>query len=287
MIRPYSHARSQAQAWGYKEIVKNALEEDIGTGDVTTEFVVPPDHQAKAIVISKESGVVAGLEVAKMAFSLVDGEIDFNSIVQDGDEVDPGQTLARISGRADGILSAERVSLNFLQRLSGIATATRHLVKLVEGHKAKIADTRKTTPGLRMLEKYAVRVGGGYSHRFGLYDAVLIKDNHIKVSGGVAEAVRLAKGEVSPLMKIEVETKNLEEVAEALSAGVDIIMLDNTDSEAMSQAVKMIDGAALVEASGNITTETIREVAATGVDFISVGALTHSFKSLDISLKID
>lgn len=271
----------------FKEIVENALKEDIGTGDITTGLIVPPDCRAEAVIISKDSGVVAGLKVAEMALSLVDGEILFNPMVEDGEEVVPGQTLVRLSGWAFSILSAERVALNFLQRLSGIATATRRLVGLVERYKAKIVDTRKTTPGLRRLEKYAVRVGGGYNHRFGLYDAVLIKDNHIKVAGGVAEAVRMAKSKASPLIKIEVEATNLDEVAEALSAGADIIMLDNMDTQTMSQAVKIASGKALIEASGGITSERIVEVAAAGVDFISVGALTHSFKSLDMSLEIE
>jgi len=268
-------------------IISAALKEDIGTGDITTDLIVPHSRLAEAIILSKDNGVVAGLKVAERVFSLVDGEIIFNPLVQDGEEVAHGQTMASLSGRAYGILSAERVALNFLQRLSGIATSTRRLVRLVEGYKAKIVDTRKTTPGLRQLEKYAVRVGGGYNHRFGLYDAVLIKDNHIRVAGGVAEAVKLAKCKASPLMKIEVETTNLDEVAEALSAGADIIMLDNMDTQTMAQAVKIVSGGALIEASGSITPERIVGVAAAGVDFISVGALTHSVRSLDISLEIE
>ncbi|MEW6423297.1 MAG: carboxylating nicotinate-nucleotide diphosphorylase [Bacillota bacterium] len=263
-----------------------ALREDVGSGDVTTNSIISPDLNVAALIIAKEEGVAAGLPVAEAVFRLLDGAISFSSRVREGEQVKEGQALASVSGRARAILTGERVALNFLQRLCGIATYTRRLVRLLDGYPVKIVDTRKTTPGLRLLEKYAVRVGGGKNHRFGLYDAVLIKDNHLKVAGSIARAVQLARASVPLTMKIEVETENLDQVEEALAAGADIIMLDNMEPEAMREAVSLVAGRALLEASGGINEKNILAVARSGVDFISVGALTHSAPALDISLEI-
>jgi len=269
-----------------EKLVENCLNEDIGFGDLTTNSIVPPDATSNGYIVAREEGVVAGLPLAEMVFRRLDPSIEFRAGARDGEWVDPGRVLAGVAGSARAILTGERLALNFLQRLSGIATATALLARLIAGEKARIVDTRKTTPGLRMLEKYAVRAGGGRNHRFGLYDTVLIKDNHIKMAGGIKAAVAAARRTAPHTAKIEVEVEDLAGVQEALAARVDIIMLDNMDPVAMREAVELVAGRALVEASGGIGEENIRAVAAAGVDLISVGALTHSVKSLDISLDI-
>ncbi len=273
--------------------IVNAMLEDIGNGDITTNAVVPADHASKAVLIAKEDFVLAGLPFAKEVFRLIVSGAEFKAYKNDGDSVKNRTIIAEIRGNTRGLLLAERTALNFLQRLSGIATLTKKFVKCVKGFPVKITDTRKTTPGLRFFEKYAVKSGGGTNHRFGLYDAVLIKDNHINTAGGIKNAVRLA--EKSRLIrdslkhKIEVEVKNIREVRSALSAGAGIIMLDNMSKEDMKRAVKIIREKApyvIIEASGNIRIDNIRSVAETGVDLISVGALTHSATAVDISMKV-
>jgi nicotinate-nucleotide pyrophosphorylase (carboxylating) len=268
------------------KIIEQALLEDIGTGDITSESIVPYDLKAKGIIKTSEEGVVAGLDIAYLIFKKLDSEIIFQEKIKDGTKVTRGKVLAEISGYARTILKGERVALNFLQRMSGIATITSKFCQQVKDFPVRIFDTRKTTPGLRILEKYAVRMGGGHNHRFGLYDAVLIKDNHIVVAGGIKSAVNSVRKQISHTVKIEVEAENLSQLQEALKVQVDTIMLDNMDLETMKEAVKMVKGEALIEASGGITLEKVREIARTGVDLISVGALTHSVKSLDISMKI-
>ncbi|MFZ5633945.1 MAG: carboxylating nicotinate-nucleotide diphosphorylase [Bacillota bacterium] len=269
-----------------KKIVSRALREDIGTGDITTQSIVSENFTAVGFIRAKESGVVAGLDVAGEVFLQLCPDISYQPGVKDGERVVAGQLLARVEGNAGAILTGERVALNFLQRMSGIATRTAYLAELIAGEKARLVDTRKTTPGIRVLEKYAVRAGGGHNHRFGLYDAILIKDNHIKVAGSISEAISRAKARAPFSMSIEVEVESLEGVEEAIRAGADIIMLDNMDPATMKKAVELVDGRALLEASGGINEETIQGVAQTGVDFISVGSLTHSVKSLDISLDV-
>ena len=269
----------------YESLVRAALTEDIGPGDITTTLCIPEGTRATATVLAKQPGVIAGLAVGELAFRLLDPQAQWQAHVEDGDRVGEGRTpLATVTGDARALLTAERVALNFMQRLSGIATMTARYVKLVSGTNARIADTRKTTPGLRALEKYAVRAGGGFNHRLGLYDCVLIKDNHIKAAGGIGNAVRGARAHIPHTMKIEVEASTLEQVAEALAVGADIILLDNMDTETMRQAVEIIGGRAISEASGGLTEARIAEVAATGVNVLSVGALTHSAPALDISL---
>lgn len=267
-------------------LVRRALEEDIGTGDVTSEAVIPPTQRSKAAMVAKEEGLIAGLEVARLAFRLIDEEIEWESLAEDSQRVRPGDVLAEMEGPTRGLLSAERVALNFLQRLSGIATLTAKYVAAVEGTGAVILDTRKTTPGWRALEKYAVRVGEGHNHRMGLYDMVLIKDNHIRAAGGIAKAVARVRARWGRRFKVEVEATTLAEVEEALAAGVDRIMLDNMGLEEMREAVALVEGRVELEASGGMTLERVREVAETGVDYISVGALTHSAPALDISMEI-
>ena len=262
------------------------LAEDIGTGDVTTLSCIPADKQARGVFRAKADGVICGLSVAMRVFGLVDDAIQLTSRVSDGERVGAGQIIAEIQGSAQGILSGERVALNLLQHLSGISTNTAYFAAQIAGTKAKICDTRKTTPGLRVLEKYAVKTGGGANHRFGLADGILIKDNHIIAAGGIKQAVDAARDNAPHTLKIQVETENLEMVNQALDAGADIIMLDNMDVETMSQAVKLIGGRAIVEASGNMDRQNLREVAGCGVDYISMGALTHSVTALDISLKL-
>ncbi|RPF49673.1 nicotinate-nucleotide pyrophosphorylase [carboxylating] [Thermodesulfitimonas autotrophica] len=271
---------------GLDRLIDMALREDLGPGDITTESVVPETLWARAEFIAKEEGVVAGLPVAGRVFRRLDPETEFWAEVAEGSAVKAGAVLAVVAGRARTILTGERVALNFVRHLSGIATRTRRLVAAVEGLRAVVLDTRKTTPGLRALEKYAVRAGGGRNHRFGLFDGILIKDNHIRAAGGIREAVARARARAPHTLKVEVEVQSLDEVEEALAAGADIIMLDNMPVAAMREAVRRIGGRALVEASGGITEENVREVAATGVDFISAGALTHSARALDISLEI-
>lgn len=269
-----------------EDIVRRALEEDIGTGDLTTEATVPADATAEAIIHTKEEGIIAGLDVARIVFQTLDPKLAFTAEVADGAMVSKGTVIARLAGNARAILMGERTALNLLQRMSGIATMTRRAVEAVKFFPTRIVDTRKTAPGLRLLDKYAVGMGGGQNHRFGLYDAVLIKDNHIKVAGGIGAAVAAARKAIPFTARIEVETENLEQVQEALTAGADIIMLDNMDYETMRKAVELINGRAMIEASGKVTIETVTDVAKTGVHFISMGALTHSVKALDISLDI-
>ncbi len=272
------------------DLVRRALEEDGAWSDITTLSTVPEEQQARASIITRQQGVVAGLAVAAEVFRMLDNTISIALLVQDGSAVQPGQILAHVSGPARSLLSAERVVLNFLGRLSGIATLTARCVRSIEGTKARILDTRKTTPGLRSLEKDAVRAGGGHNHRFGLSDGVLIKDNHIKAAGSITAAINAARRLAPHLLKIEVECETLGEVQEALAAGADVILLDNMHVEMMRSAVELVRHAApqvLIEASGNIGTDPDRlaAVAATGVDFISLGALTHSAPNFDVSLE--
>ncbi|MBE9547383.1 MAG: carboxylating nicotinate-nucleotide diphosphorylase [Proteobacteria bacterium] len=267
-------------------LIQSAIEEDVGSGDITTSAILTGEETGHARVVAKEDMVVAGIGVFKEVFIFSDEHIEFTGNFEDGKRIKDGDVLAEISGNLKSILTAERVALNFLQRMCGIATLTRRYVDEIRGADARILDTRKTTPGLRMLEKYAVRIGGGFNHRFGLYDGVLIKDNHIDAAGGISAAVNRVSGDVPHTLKIEVEVKNLREVEEALSAGVDVIMLDNMSVEKMRKAVSLINGRVLVEASGNVTLSSVKEIAGTGVDFISVGALTHSAPASDISLRV-
>lgn len=264
-----------------------SLREDIGWGDVTTDSCVPEDARSEGRFVAKENMVVCGLDVAEAVFMLLDPSIRFKRIVNDGDEIAPGGVIAEISGQSRAILTGERTALNLMQRLSGIATRTRAAVREIEGTGAVICDTRKTTPGLRALEKMAVRVGGGSNHRMGLSDGVLIKDNHIAAAGSITLAVGMARGKIPHTLKIEVETTTLDEVREALEAGADIIMLDNMTIDEMRAAVELIDGRALTEASGNMGDKSLREVASTGVNLISIGALTHTIRAADISLKFN
>jgi nicotinate-nucleotide pyrophosphorylase (carboxylating) len=269
-----------------KEIIGRALREDIGTGDITTASIVFENYVTIGFIRSKEAGVVAGLEVSGEVFLQLNPEISFQPRVKDGDRVTAGQLLARVEGDARAILTGERVALNFLQRMSGIATRTANLAGIIVEEKAKLTDTRKTTPGLRVLEKYAVRVGGGYNHRFGLYDAILIKDNHIKVAGSITEAISRAKSRAPHIMGVEVEVESLEGLEEAIKAGADIVMLDNMDLESIKKAVGIAGGRVLLEASGQVNEDTVLAIARTGVDLISVGSITHSARALDISLDV-
>ncbi|NGQ96447.1 carboxylating nicotinate-nucleotide diphosphorylase [Brevibacillus sp. SYP-B805] len=276
--------------WNNRELqrkIEEWLQEDIGFGDITTMSTIPADEGGVGILYAKEAGMIAGLPVAGQVFATVDPSLRFQPAVEEGALVEKGQRIAEVSGSVRSILSGERLALNLLQRLSGIATRTHAYVQAVAGTKARVVDTRKTTPGLRFLEKYAVRVGGGHNHRFALYDAVMIKDNHIKGAGGITQAVAAARRAIPHTMTIEVETESLAQVEEALQAGADIIMLDNMPLAMMKQAVELIGGRAVVEASGGVTLETIRAIAETGVDVISVGALTHSVRALDISLDLN
>ncbi len=268
------------------DIVRRALAEDIGTGDMTTLLTVPEGAVAMGSLLAKQAGVVAGLPVAAQVFAQVDPALAIEFTAEEGQYVEAGETLMAVRGAARSILTAERVALNFLQRLSGIATKTSRFVALVEGNKARIVDTRKTTPGLRALEKYAVRVGGGFNHRFGLYDAILIKDNHIQAAGGITPAVQAAYAQAPHTMTVTVECDTLEQVEEAIAAGVDIVLLDNMSLDMLRQAVELVDGQAASEASGGVNEETVTAIAQTGVDIISVGALTHSAVALDISLDL-
>ncbi len=269
-----------------QNLIQLALTEDIGSGDITSNSVIPESAKAEALIISKSDGIIAGVDIACQVFHAVDKTIYPEFFVSDGDEIKRGQKLAIVFGSARSLLSAERTVLNFLQRLSGIATNTSKYVSAVSGYKAKIVDTRKTTPGWRVLEKYAVRVGGGNNHRFGLYDTVLIKDNHIAVCGSISKAVQMARKQIPFTMKIEVEVEDLDQVQSAIDSGADIIMLDNMSIEMMRQAVNLINGRAIVEASGGIRLDNVSAVAETGVDFISIGALTNSAMPLDISMDI-
>ena len=270
-----------------KPVIDYALNEDLGGGDITTNSLIPIDLQAKATMVAKSSGVIAGLAVAEYVFKSLDQGILWKTYVCDGDHVTKGDSILEISGSYRALLSGERLALNFLQRMSGIATMTDNYKNQLLGLDVKILDTRKTVPGLRLLDKYAVRMGGGTNHRIGLYDMVLIKDNHIKVAGGITNAVEQIKKTLPDNIKIEVETTTIDEVNEALAVGADIIMLDNMENNTMRECVRIINRKAKVEASGNMTIERLKEVAETGVDFISIGALTHSVVALDISMNIE
>ena len=266
-------------------LVRAALLEDLGrAGDLTTDAIVPVDLVATTVLTAREAGVVAGLDLAALAFRLVEPAIEVATRCPDGSEVSPGQVIATLRGRARGILTAERTALNFLNHLSGIATATKSMVVAVRAHKARIVCTRKTTPGLRSIEKYAVRAGGGSNHRFGLDDAVLIKDNHVAIAGGIRAAIERARAGVGHLVKIEVEVDTLAQLDEALGLRVDAVLLDNMTLEDLRRAVAMVGDRAITEASGRIAPATAAQVAATGVDLISVGWLTHSAPALDIGL---
>ena len=272
------------------EIIKKALDEDIQVGDITTQAIIPDSVFGKGKFLVKADGIIAGLNVAGSVFQILDKDVEFKLIITDGEKVKAQNIVAEVEGKASTILTGERTALNFLQRMSGIATLTNNFVEKINHTKARILDTRKTAPGLRLLDKEAVRLGGGKNHRIGLFDLFLIKDNHIEIAGSITKAVNVCRkfqqGKKSNL-KIEVETKNLEEVKEALACNVDIIMLDNFDTDIIKKAVAIINGKCLVEASGNININNVKEVAETGVDFISVGALTHSVKALDISLEVE
>ena len=269
-----------------ERVITTALKEDIGAGDITTNLIIEKKQQAKAFFLAKEDGVVAGLAIAKMVFQKFDKTIKWKSFIKDGEFVSAGTHIAEVKGSLRALLTGERTALNILQRMCGIATTTNSFVKIVNGANAKILDTRKTVPGLRMIDKYAVKIGGGTNHRIGLFDMVLIKDNHIKAAGSITNAVAKIRKGLTKKIKIEVETSNLDEVRETLKNIVDIIMLDNMPVPMMKEAVKIIAGKAKVEASGNVNFKSIKAIAKTGVDFISVGALTHSVKALDISMKI-
>ena len=270
-----------------ERIVRTALEEDIGLGDITTEVTIAPGTVARAELVAKEDFTLAGIDVAARVFTMLDADVAFEKLLEDGQQIKRGDVLAWIKGSAAVLLQGERVALNLLQRMSGIATMTAAFVREVEGTGAVIVDTRKTVPGLRALDKYSVRMGGGRNHRIGLFDGVLIKENHVAAAGGVGVAIRRARQKLPHTLKIEIETRNFDEVGEALAAGADIIMLDNMSLDEMSEAVARIDKKALVEASGGVNLESVRGIAETGVDIISVGALTHSVRCADISMLFD
>ena len=268
-------------------LIRSALEEDIGSGDITTSCTVPPGAIGKGSIFAKEPLVLAGIFVAKRVFLTVRSDLDLSLLLEDGNRAMPGERLLEVTGDLAAILMAERTALNFLQRLSGIATLTRAFVDEVATTSGRILDTRKTTPGWRFLEKAAVRAGGGYNHRFGLYDGILIKDNHIVAAGGIGQAVMAVRACKSGGVKVQVEVETLDQLAEAIAAGSDAVLLDNMDIESMSEAVQRVGGKILLEASGGITLENVREVAATGVDLISAGALTHSARAVDMSMEIE
>ncbi len=266
-------------------LIETALREDIGTGDITTLSTIPADKTITGRFLAKESGILCGVDVVRSVFSFVDPTIRLEFFKTDGDRIEKGEVIATVSGLARSILTGERLALNLLQHMSGVATRTWEATEKVKGTSARIADTRKTTPGLRVLEKYAVKCGGGSNHRFNLADGVLIKDNHIEAAGGITAAVEMARRNIPHTLKIEVEVETFDQLREALSAGADIIMLDNMTNEQMKEAVQIVAGRAVTEASGNMGEKDLRAVAETGVDLISIGALTHSVKALDISLK--
>ena len=270
---------------GVVDLIRHALEEDIGPGDITTSLVIPEEIESKAQYKAKSNFVLAGIPFAMEVFRILDPSVKITPSFHDGNTISKGDIIAGITGKTRAILLGERVSLNILQRLSGIATLTRMFVEKIKGLNAKITDTRKTTPCLRFMEKYAVRMGGGHNHRFGLFDGILIKDNHIKAAGSIKEAVQRAK-RGSHLAKIEVEVSNIPELREAIKAGADVVMLDNMTVIDMREAVNISNGRVLIEASGNVTLKNVRDIAETGVDLISVGAVTHSAPSADISLKL-
>lgn len=269
-----------------EDTLKRALVEDMNNGDITTEYLIDDSSEGEALVTAKQCGVICGLEVSKTVFEIVDSELKFSALTNDGDYVSKGSDVLKVEGKIKNILKSERVALNFLQRMSGIATKAYDIVKIVEGIDVRVVDTRKTTPGLRIFEKYAVTTGGAFNHRFNLTDAVMIKDNHIEAVGSITEAIRLSRRHIPHTAKIEIEVKNIEELREALESGADIIMLDNMNESEMKQAVEITDKRVILEASGNITEKNLRQVAETGVDVISIGALTHSYTSMDLSLNI-
>lgn len=266
-------------------IIGSALSEDMPHGDVTSESIISPESRSKAVLLAKQSGVLAGLDLAARVFFLIDPDVDFNKKFEDGQMINKDDRLAVIEGSSISLLKGERTALNFLQRLSGIATETRRYVKALEGSHTRLLDTRKTTPGLRILEKYAVKMGGGTNHRFSLSDMVMIKDNHLRQVGSIAEAVRRAREKVGRTLSIEVETASLREVKEALEAGADIIMLDNMSVDEMREAVSWVNGRVPLEVSGNVVIDRLKELGKLGVDYVSVGRITHSFQSLDISME--
>jgi nicotinate-nucleotide pyrophosphorylase (carboxylating) len=266
-------------------IIEAALKEDIPDGDITSESLIPPESVSRAVFLAKEDGILAGIEVAARVFWKIDPHVVFEKEAEDGEVIEAGSTLARIEGPSISLLKSERTALNFLQRMSGIATLTQRFVNALEGTGTKILDTRKTTPSLRALEKYAVKMGGGTNHRFSLSDMVMIKDNHLKIVGNIQEAVKRARARLGPDKKIEVETTTLEQVKDAVHAGADMIMLDNMSPEKMREVVEWVNGRVPLEASGNVRLSTLKEIAASGVNFISVGGLTHSYRSLDISME--
>jgi nicotinate-nucleotide pyrophosphorylase (carboxylating) len=271
---------------GISDLVARALAEDIGHGDITTQLTIPTEMNGRAVFLAKQAGVLSGLYVAEECFRQVDPTVQFEMLKAEGEAFEVGDTLAVATGPAASLLSAERVSLNFLQRLCGIATLTREFVNRISDTQARIVDTRKTTPGLRLLEKAAVRAGGGSNHRFALYDGILLKDNHIAVAGGVSQAVLAARAGAPHMLKIEVEVTNLQELGEALASGADIVLLDNMSLEQLEEAVALGGGRVVLEASGGVNLETVSDIAQTGVHLISVGALTHSASAIDISLQI-
>ncbi len=271
-----------------QDAVRAALAEDLGrAGDITTRATIPASAAARAVIAAREEGVIAGLALAREAFHAVDPSVAFDALLEDGAPVKPGAIIARVAGSARSILSAERVALNYLGRLSGVATLTSRYVARIAHTKAKVCDTRKTTPLMRAFEKHAVRCGGGANHRFGLDDAALIKDNHIAVAGGVRAALRAAKAFVGHLVKVEIEVDTLEQLREVMDEGADVVLLDNMPLEELRAAVALVAGRMICEASGGVTLETVKEIAETGVDLISVGALTHSARVLDLGLDID
>lgn len=269
------------------DVVQRALAEDIGFGDLTSDAIVGPETQARGRIIARAEGVIAGLPVSSVVFTAVDPEIRFGPQVADGTKVGSGDIIAHISGSARSILTAERVALNFLQQLSGVATLTRAIVDQIEGTNVQLLDTRKTVPGLRALQRYAVRVGGGTNHRFNLFDGVLIKENHIAVAGGIIRAVERARAATGPMTVIEVEVETLEQLDEAIAAGANMVLLDNMSPNELAQAVERAHERVRLEASGDITRETARAVAQSGVDYFSSGALTHSASALNLSLLLD
>jgi nicotinate-nucleotide pyrophosphorylase (carboxylating) len=268
------------------QLIDMALAEDIGAGDITTDYLVPCDSQGQGIIVAKEDLVLAGLDIAKMVFQRLDPKINLQSAYEDGAEIACGETVLSLEGRLRALLTAERPALNFLQHLSGIATQVRTYVKALKNSRVKLVDTRKTTPGWRVLEKYAVRMGGAHNHRMGLFDGVLIKDNHIAACGGIQQAVAAARKHISHLIKIEVEVSDLAGIHDALESGVDVIMLDNMDIAHIREAVSVIQNRAIVEVSGGVTLKHLTALALTGVDLISVGAMTHSARAVDLSMRI-
>lgn len=267
-------------------LIKTALLEDINYCDVTTDYLIPAEQMGKGKLVAKAEGILCGVEVAARVFELIDSDIKIEILIKDGESVKYGDEIMRLEGRTASLLKGERTALNLIQHMSGIATAANQATKLVEGTNASIADTRKTLPGMRPLQKYAVMTGGAKNHRYNLSDAAMLKDNHIDAAGGITAAVTALKKKIGHMTKIEVETRNLDELKEALAVGADIIMLDNMSPELMKEAVAITDGRAVLEASGGITNETLRAVAESGVDIISIGALTHSVKAFDISMYI-